>query len=228
MGTGAGVLIHPAIYPPVVTFALAQTSPRLIGYAAPKNGTKPCVLKLTADDTPIAFIRASRFSAEAFDAGLRLGWCGFEIPGLAQAFAIGSRVELACAGSGAILATIPVSTAVFAARAGEVERLSAAEVIVASRSGETCEHLDQLLPFAAHHRQKFGPRAVVEATFQTVLGRWPEHDLVDRWSRSIGDDAELIAFIDEITDSPEYRKDPLRSLPGPFHQAFRYDLGPLG
>lgn len=221
-------MTNPAIYPPVAMFALTEQSSRLIGYAAPKSGMKPCVLKLTADDTPIAFIRASRFSLEADDAGLRMGWCGFEIPGLARAFAIGSRVEIACASTGAILATIPLSPAVFGSRAAEPERLSVAEVIVASRSGESCDGIDQLLPFAAHHLRKFGPRAAVEATFQTLLGRWPENDVVDRWSPSIHEDEQLTALVTEITDSSEYQDDPLKSLPGPFHQAFRYDLGLLG
>lgn len=221
-------MTNSAVYPPVVTFALTERSPRVIGYAAPRSGMKPCVLKLTADDTPIAFIRASRFSLEADDAGLRMGWCGFEIPGLAQAFAIGSRVEIACAGTGAILATIPLSPFIFDSRIAEPERLSAAEVIVASRSGETCDDIDQLLPFAAHHLRKFGPRAAVEATFQTLLGRWPENDVVEKWSPSIDDDEQLTALIAEITDSSEYQDDPLKSLPGPFHQAFRYDLGLFG
>ena len=228
MGTGVGILTNPVAYPPVVTFALAERSPRMIGYAAPKSGTKPCVLKLTTDDIPIAFIRASRFSVEAHDAGLRMGWCGFEIPGLAQAFAIGSRVELACASTGAILATVPLSQAIFDSRIAEPERLSAAGVIGASRSGETCDDIDQLLPFAAHHLRKFGPRSAVEATFQTLLARWPENDVVDKWSPSIDDDEQLTELIAEITDSSEYQDNPLKSLPGPFHQAFRYDLGLLG
>ena len=83
-------------YSPVAAFHLERDyEGRAVGYAAPTGGA-PVLLKLTSDQTPIAFVRATAYSQAAADAGLRSGWCGFTLTGLSEAFAVGDDVELKC------------------------------------------------------------------------------------------------------------------------------------
>ena len=211
--------------PAVDVFAGKSEGGVVTGYAAPRGGTLPSVLKLMSDDVPVAYVRASRFSAEAEDAGLRLGWCGFRAPGLSKAFAVGSRVTLRCAHDDRVLMTVPYSEDVFSAPGGRA--LTAESVILAGGRGESFDSPKQMLPFLRWHRDRHGHSQVIEAAFMTLLGRWPDGAAVHAWTPRVGDDKGLVSLVTTIVESDEFLRKPVASLPGPFHQGFRFDRGIL-
>ena len=212
-------------YPAVDLFAAKSTGDVITGYAAPKGGVLPSVLKLMSDNVPIAYVRASRFSAEAEQAGLRLGWCGFRAPGLSKAFAIGSTVTLRCAQDDRILMTVPFNEDVFTSSNGST--LTAEAIILTGGRGEVFESVEQMLPFMRWHRDRHGQSGLVEAAYMTILGRWPDGAAVHTWSPLVDNDKGIVSMLSAIAKSDEFLRKPAHCLPGPFHQGFRFDRGLL-
>lgn len=217
-----------AEYGAVATLKIETRTGLIMGYATPRVGPRPAALSLTADGVAIAVVRASRYSATAAAVGVRLGWCGFELPGLAQAFALGSDVAINCVASGRILERLAFTPAVFEQVSQPSQPLSAAEVFTVGSLGERCSDLDEILPFAVDHRNRHGARSFLEATFQMLLDRIPFDGDYLAYEGQAMTDAGLIALLEKITTSEEFARNPLRAMPGPFHPAFRYDRGLLG
>ena len=212
--------------PPVAHFGLKSDGPVIQGYAAPTNGPQPAMVNLVSDGELIAAARASRYSAAAASASIRHGWCGFELHGLGKAFAIGDQVELQCAGSGAVLHAFEIRAEMFQGPASKTR--PAEKVLAAGSAGEVCDDVEQIVPFLAWHRQRYGIDQLIEATFQTVLGRWPEGAAIELWRDKLNNNQELAKFVSTLMTSDEFQGRPIRHLPGPFHQAFRLDRGLLG
>jgi hypothetical protein len=211
-------------YSPVATFELHKRSGKLAGFAAPAKGVSPCLIRLSSDDASIAFARATRHDADAARRGLRYGWCGFEIAGLRQAFAIGDTVRLSCGVTGETLAEIPFDASLFEAVTVTSRTLSVGDLTRLVRSGEMCADVDDLVPFAVSHYQHHGARAFVEASYQTLLRRWP-----DATAPGVGDvDSESLElavaiYLRSMADSDEFQNQWSAELPGPYHDAFRFD-----
>jgi len=217
-------------YAAVATFEVQIENGTAVGYAAPASGPAPCLIALNCADTPIAYGRATHFSAAAEAMNLRMGWCGFGIPGLRQAFAIGERVQTVCAVSGRILKDIAADPALFATPLPSVQTLSAEDIVRLAQNGEVCESVDQLLPFALAHRQKHGDRATIEAAYQTLLRRWPDSGAPQSLDgpEELDVDARVLHMLKVLAQSGEYRQLWAAALPGPYHVAFRFDRTILG
>ena len=212
--------------PAVVHFHLESDGPVVRGYAAPANGPQPGVVNLVSDGDMVASVRASRYSAKADNASVRHGWCGFEVHGLGKAFAIGDRVELVCGGSGAVLHVFEFRADIFLG--AEERAISAEKVLQAGSAGEACDDVEQLVPFLAWHRQRYGVQHLIEATFQTVFGRLPDSASIELWRAKLNTNKELAKFLSTLIASDEFQGRPVRHVPGPFHQAFRLDRGLIG
>lgn len=208
-------------YSTVAAFALVESSDDgLRGYAAP-SGASPALVKLTADDAPIAFARASGYSSAAAEAGLRLGWCAFQIHGLRQAFAIGDDVKLRCGVSDEVLATLSID--MLSPATPTTAQLSALDLIDLVRAPDICPGLEQLLPFAINHYRRHGARQFIEACYQTLLGRWPEVDAPDVDFALETDEDRVEFYVDAIIASKEYKARWGGAMPGPFMSGFRFD-----
>lgn len=218
-----------ATYASVATFELQDHGGTVSGFAAPKAGVAPCLIKLSSDDTPIAFGRATRLNRGAATRGLRQGWCGFELAGLRQAFAVGDDVRLTCGVSGETLAQLPYSPSLFPPEPVTTRTLSTTDLTRLARSGEMCADVDDLVPFATAHYQSFGSRAFVEASYQTLLRRWPDNSAMGVEDAD-GEALEMAVtmYLRGIADSDEFQNLWVAEIPGPFHQAFRYDRSLLG
>ncbi len=217
-----------AEYGEVAILRIEAQSNVLVGYAAPRMGPKPAALALESDGVLIASVRASRYSPTAADGGVRVGWCGFELPGLAQAFALGSRVTVSCVKSGKLLEQLAFNPTVFDERRQPSQPLSAAEVFAVGSLGERCADYTENLPFAIDHRNRHVARSFLEATYQMLLDRVPGPYDYGMYEGGVATDDGLIEFLDAVVASDEYAQHPLRAMPGPFHPAFRYDRGLLG
>ncbi|NBB63515.1 hypothetical protein GVN18_30075 [Pseudomonas sp. ODNR1LW] len=208
-------------YSSVAVFVLDELGGDVLrGYAAP-SGFEPALIKLVAGDIPITFARAAGFSPAAEDAGVRLGWCGFELPGLRQAFAISDDVKVCCGVSGEILSTIP-GDLVSKEIPPSVE-LSAHDLLLKVRSLDCCRTLDPLTPFALNHYRRHGARQFIEATYQTLLGRWPDDTVPDLELSLSSDEERVIFYLIDVIGSEEYAAKWGDLIPGPFSTGFRYD-----
>lgn len=208
-------------YSAVAAFALVETSDDCLrGYAAPK-GAAPALLKLTSDGTPISFSRASGYSSAAAEAGLRLGWCAFQVHGLRQAFAIGDSVMLCCGVSEDVLATLSID--MLDRAKPETAQLSAVDLVALIRAPDLCPEREQLLPFALNHYRRHGARQFIEACYQTLLGRWPEADAPDIDFGLKTDEYRVESYVADVLDSAEYRARWGEAIPGPFMSGFRFD-----
>lgn len=212
-------------YSPVAAFGLSDTSNDCLqGYAAP-NGATPAQLRLISDNTTIAVVRATGYSAAAAASGLRLGWCGFELHGLRQAFAVGDAVKLCCGVSGEVLATLPQEA--LSPVMPPAKQLSVLDLISVVRSPESCPSINELLPFAVNHYRRHGARQFIEASYQTLLGRWPEVNAPDVDFDLDTEEERVEAYLDDIIDSEEYQEKWDGIIPGPFMAGFRFDLSGL-
>ena len=212
-------------YSPVAAFALSDTSNDCLqGYAAP-NGATSAQLRLISDDTTIAVVKATGYSAAAAAAGLRLGWCGFELHGLQQAFAVGDAVRICCGVSGEVLATLPreALTPVMP----PAKQLSVLDLISAVRSTESCPSMHELLPFAVNHYRRHGARQFIEASYQTLLGRWPDTNATDIDFEIDTEEKRVESYLDVMINSEEYQEKWGGVIPGPFMAGFRFDLSGL-
>lgn len=217
-----------SIYSPVAAFELHQQPGVLAGFAAPARGLSPCLIRLSADEAPIAFTRATRHDPEAAARGLRHGWCGFEMAGLRQAFAIGDAVRLSCGVSGETLVQIPFDPALFQPQPVTARTLSVHDLTRLVRAGEMCADVDQLLPFALAHHQKYGARAFIEAAHQTLLRRWPDSSDPDLEEIPGASTEETVAlYLHSLVEGLEFSSLWLAEIPGPFHDNFRFDRSPL-
>lgn len=207
-------------YSPVVAFKLDVQDDVLTGYAAP-GGDSPCLLKLAAADTPICFTRASGYSATAAADGFRSGWCGFEVHGVAQAFVVSDSVRLVCAVSGEVLAEIAEPPRTMSAP--EAEAWSVKDLLEEMRRPDNSPSLDEFTIFALHHYRRHGGRQFIEATYETLLGRWPDANAPQLNERLADDEKKVAAYLRLITKSDEYSSRWGGQLPGPFHSSFRYD-----
>lgn len=207
-------------YSPVVAFKLEGQDDVLTGYAAP-GGESPCLLKLVGGDTPISFTRASGYSAAAAAAGFRSGWCGFEVHGVAQAFVVSDTVRLICGVSGEVLAEIaepPRTTP-----APQAEAWSVTDLLAEIRRPDASPSLDELTPFALNHYRRHGARQFVEATYETLLGRWPDANAPQVNERLTDDEKKVVAYLRSVMKSEEYQGRWANQFPGAFHPSFRYD-----
>lgn len=211
-------------YSPVVAFKLEDRDDLLAGYAAP-GGESPCLLKLVAGDTPIAFARAGGYSSTAAADGFRSGWCGFEIHGVVQAFVISDAVRLLCGVSGEVLADIgePPRTATVSTS----EALSVTELLAEIRRPDASPSLEQLLALALNHYRRHGARQFVEATYETLLGRWPDANAPQVNERLTDDEKKVASYLRMIMKGEEYQTRWGGLMPGAFHPSFRYDRSGL-
>jgi len=211
-------------YSPVVAFKLEGQDDILTGYAAPA-GESPCLLKLVGGDTPIFFARASGYSATAAADGFRSGWCGFEIRGAAQAFVVSDTVRLVCGVSGEVLAEIPEPPR--AIPAPQLDILSVTDLLDEMRRPDSSPSLEGLMPFALNHLHRHGSRQFVEATYETLLGRWPDVNAAQPNERLADDEKRVATYLRLLMKSEEYTRKWGVQIPGPFHPSFRYDRSGL-
>lgn len=212
-------------YAPVATCEIDIQQGRVIGHAAPAGSPAPCLIALISAETPIAYARATGFSADAAAAGLRMGWCGFDLPGLRQAFALGDLARVICGVSGDLLQEIAADPTAFEFPLPGARTLSAADIVRLAQGGEVCDTIDQLLPFALAHRQRYGDRATIEAAYQTLLRRWPDGGAPQSIDGpdDLDADAHVLHLLTAMIDSEEFRQLWAAAIPGPFHPAFRFD-----
>lgn len=207
-------------YSPVAAFKLEDQKDVLTGYAAP-GGESPCLLKLVGGDTPIFFARASGYSASAAADGFRSGWCGFEVHGAAQAFVVSDTVRLVCGVSGEVLAEItepPRTTS-----ASQPGAWSVTDLVSEVRRPDTSPSMDELSRFALNHYRRHGARQFIEATYETLLGRWPDANAPQVNERLADDEKKVATYLRMIVKSEEYQARWGGLMPGAFHPSFRYD-----
>lgn len=210
-------------YAVVDTFSAKVVDDRIQGIAAPIGGPLPCQVGLFAGDVPVAFARAARFSQDAEDAAIRLGWCGFELPGLEQALALGGLIQLRCGASGAVLMKPKIDPDIFSTSVRSPRILSVFEAIRNTREAEACPDTKRLALFAREHLRLHGPRGVLSATYRTILGREIDPTGLAMWDH-VSDLSDLVdEFIEDLVNSSEYQNMPVQVLPGPFQTAFAYD-----
>lgn len=210
------------MYAPVSKFLLREKGNSLVGYAAPASGSAACLLKLTADGIPIAAARATGFSRDARDASLRLGWCAVELPGLAVAGAVGSRLEVRCGVSDQIIWQRSGRKPVAAPRIPKVG-FTVFDIISLSRKADAATSLSEIEPFFRAHLTKFGTSSYVNATYGTFLGRAAEHEALRHYD-GYPLEKVLNSVIQTVLGSREFRKNALGFIPGPFNASFRYDI----
>lgn len=211
-------------YAPVSNFVFDVLGDAYAGYAAPAGGSDaPCLVVLMADNTPIAYSRAARYSARAEADGRRLGWCGFHLPGRAMAMGMGDSVQIRCGVTDAVLAQPSFDPSVLETPGLGSRQISVIDMVALSRQDESCADVDQLAVFARYHLQKHGVHSFLHATYQMFFGRDADNEVIDAWLKATDQDAEVDGFLKGIVDSSENKAKEFRHLPGPFQAQFRYD-----
>ena len=198
----------------------------LRGFAAPADGTRPCALVLAAGSEVIALARADRFSPEARQQELRLGWCGFSIGGVAQGIALGEDIRLCCLLSGRILKRWDGAELAEMVRPSRT-LLSVTDLRDRAQAARGCSEIDQVLPFALDLARTRGSRACLNASFRYLLGRPVDSAGAKSFLADFLNVANIVALWSEIMGSPEFRARGRTYLPGPFEPDFPFPLSAI-
>lgn len=215
-------------YAPVAHFSAETVGDSIKGIAAPADGPRPCLIGLFAGDIPVSFARAARFSEAAEKNEIRLGWCGFQLPALDQAVALGGKIEVRCGVSGRSVMKPNVDVSVFGT-AGRLNRvLSVVDAMRLVREAEACPDRLRLEVFAREHFRQHGPRSFLSAAYQTVLGREIDAGALAQWDHVSDHGALMTPFLERLAQSQEFVSMPYQVLPGPFQARFAFDHGLFG
>lgn len=212
--------------PPVAVADVLIEGARIFGYAAPQSGG-PCLLRLSANDTPVSFAVAGGFSPAAAKEGLRSGWCGFELHGLRAAIALGERVEVACAVSGRILKSLSLDADDMPPPPAVARSLSVEELLREVRQPRCSPGVEQLLPFALNHYRRHGAQSFRDMAYLTLLGRWPDAAAAYPDAAIAEDEKRVSVYLEDLVWSEEFGAKWAGQLPGPHHPDFRFDTAGL-
>lgn len=207
-------------YAAIAEFSAEIVDDAMQGFAAPKTGLLPCVVGLFAGDTAISFARATSFS-EATE--IRMGWCGFRLPGLAQAVALEGEVQLRCGVTNAVLLRPVVDITTVERKTRIVEQISLTEFLSGVRAQEAFPEIGQLAIFGYEHMRRHGGQSFLFAAYQTLLEREPDAATISSWSsEGLGVD-DIETYLADIVESDEFRRQAVKALPGPFQAGFKFD-----
>ena len=213
-------------YSPVAEFQDLLTGDTLIGFAAPAAGILPCRVDLFADDLMVGSARATRFSMDAEQAGIRHGWCGFELAGCSSAFALSDEVVLRCAISGRTLHHLQVGEIDARSGGGVARSISVQNLLAHVRKTDTATDVRQILPFAEAFRSRTSLREFAEASFLTVFQKHLTDEDIEAYALSA--DRPVDDILMEMTGSDAFTENARSHIPGPFHPDFRYGLQLFG
>lgn len=210
-------------YAAVVEFSAAVVNDAVEGFAAPRNTLLPCMVALYAGDVPISFARAASLSPEAQDEGIRLGWCGFRLPGLPQAFALGGEIQVRCGVTGKVLMKPKVEAASVERKNRTSKSLTLTEFLTEIRREEACADVEDLAVFAYDHLRRHGGHSFLFAAYQTFLQRDPDNAAIATWSGGSLSFEDVKAYLLDVFESDEFQTRAIQSMPGPFQAGFKFD-----
>ena len=87
--------------------------------------------------------------------------------------------------------------------------------------------MHELLPFAVNHYRRHGARQFIEASYQTLLGRWPDTNAPDIDFEIDTEEKRVESYLDDMINSEEYQEKWGGVIHGPFMAGFRFDLSGL-
>ena len=212
-------------YAPVSIFSGEIVDGVLEGYAAPERGLLPCSVGLFSGETAVSYARATRFSEEAEASGVRLGWCGFRLPGLAQALALEGAVEVRCGVTNAVLLKPAIDVSKVERSSRLVRQVSLTEFLTLVRSEDACPDVARLAIFASDHARRHGDRSFLHAAYQTLLGREPDSAIMAVWNGDSLDIDEIERLLSDMVESDELQGRAVQGIPGPFQSSFKFDRG---
>lgn len=205
---------------------LSMSGNRLRGLAVPEGGLRPSAVILAAGERFLGVSIAGGFSEDAKAAGLRHGWCGFELLGLQHALALGPRGEVRCAATNRSLITLDGDAIASAANSPFIRITVEALRAEALRENLT-EDIEAIWPFAEAFFQEKGPRAFIDATYLYLLGRPADPDGRSVYEKSIAAGMRPRDVWNTFVDSDEFRNKTMKAHSGPFDSDFPYSLSPF-
>jgi hypothetical protein len=229
---GDSVMLFPdaafaARYAPVHQIRiLSMSGNRLRGLAAPEAGPRPSAVILTAGERVLGVSIASAFSEEAKVAGLRDGWCGFEVAGLQHALALGPRGEVRCAATNHSLITLDDDAIASAASAPHTDITVEALRSQALRENGTANEA-AVWPFAEAFFQEKGFGAFIDALYAYLLGRPCDKDGRSHYEQSMAAGAAPQDIWLSLLESEEFKNRGLKIIPGPFDPGFPFGLAAM-
>ena len=130
-----------------------------------------------------------------------------------------------CGVSGEVLAEI--AEPLRAIPAPQLDILSVTDLLDELRRPDSSPSLEGLMPFALNHLHRHGSRQFVEATYETLFGRWPDANAAQPNERLADDEKRVATYLRLLMKSEEYTRRWGVQIPGPFHPSFRYDRSGL-
>lgn len=196
------------------------------GFAAPSRGTQPCALMLVANGELLAVTVAGDFSSTAQAAGIRLGWCGFEIGDLPTCALLQTTIELRCIASNRLLQSWSRDAL---AEFQSVPRrvLSVAAFRQRLRRPGACYDVAHVLPFGEHHRWSSDDRAFLIASYRWAFERIPTSEELDIRMAAFPPGWTVSDCWFAFCHSDEARRRQVPPLPGPFRPSFPFSLALL-
>jgi hypothetical protein len=193
----------------------APQGANLRGWAYPLTGSLCGALRVFADEALVLADRADRFDPEAAKAGVRDGWCGFELHLREEHFVLADELDVRCAVSGKSLFKIRASDLALGA--------------VAARSAVTIEDLlvtafepryvsiEPFIPVMERLESRLSPRQLLDGWRRLILGA-PLDD--QSWNSELSALAAKSSVSDIARLMAESRPETWRGLPSVFAHEF--------
>ena len=194
---------------------------RVRGYAAPVGGDRPCAVVIASGSRVFGVAVAGAFSTEAKAAGLRLGWCGFEVMGALFGMALGGSAELRCAVESRTLVQLNNVDCLAQVMAPRPQASVEAALSIVQRQNDATGP-DAVMPFSEAYCRVHGNAAFVDATYRYLLGRNADPHGRDSFLKDMDGGLSPDAIWRRFMTVPEYTNLPRHSFPGPFDPGFPF------
>jgi hypothetical protein len=190
------------------------------GFAAPERGPNPCRLELVAGGQVVSVANANGFSEMAQAAGVRFGWCRFDLVGLSMAGALGETAHLRCAISGNLIESIDLEALTLAPVRRPALSAPKLKTYISGLSG--CSQLRQIMPFGEWYRAHRGESAFIDASYNYLHGRHADGEEISIFMRTLPEGWGVMDCWDKIVESQEYADRRNWELCGVFSPGFPF------
>lgn len=188
----------------------------LTGWAAPENGPLCSEVMLFANETMVSAACADGYDADAARAGIRDGWCGFEICLSARHFVLAEELTLRCANTGSELFRLNLAEVSFADPV--VKPVRSVEEILDCQLEKRYTDLTIFTALISRLAKTLDSEKFVEFAYRFMLRRKPDQAGLRDYSLLAKTDPMKLIHL--LSVSEEYKNRNELGVLGPFSSEF--------
>jgi len=189
---------------------------RYTGWAAPETGSLCVCLGLYADTVLVAATKADEFSAKALKAGVRDGWCSFELELFSRHFVLSDELSVRCMTGNNELDRIHIKSV--ESNSVQAEKTNLVEDLIKAQLEPLYTDVLIFEPIIRRMAATLSAEEFVSFAYQLILHRKPDHAGLRDYAALARADAMKV--FSKLMSSDEYVCSSRKGLSGPFSHNF--------